>query len=374
MSKYAIAMSGGVDSSVAAALMVEKYGAENVFGVTMKLFCYGKDESTEKSCCSLDAITDAVSVCMQLGIRHYVVNLEKEFQSGVIDNFISEYEHGRTPNPCIRCNSEIKFHTLLAKVLELGADTLVTGHYARVNYDKDGYHMLTGLDKSKDQSYFLYNLDQKQLGRILFPLGEMTKADTRKLAAKYALKTAEKTESQDICFVPTSTQDFLEGKIKANPGNIVDVAGEVLGKHTGLSFYTIGQRKGLGGGFSEPMYVTGLKPETNELVFGGEEELYAKEMLVRDITWTNKSPVFPVKLDVKIRYNSRAATAVIYSSSEGEKPSVSGSRLHSNNKIQNIIFTKPQKAITPGQTAVFYDGDEVVGGGIIEVSEVPVPT
>lgn len=366
--KVAVAMSGGVDSSVSAALAVDKYGTDNVFGLTMKLFCYSEGQEARgsrldaaKSCCSLDAINDAAAVCMQLGIPHYVVNLEKEFETDIIHNFVTEYEQGRTPNPCVRCNSLIKFKHLLVKAQELGADLLVTGHYAQIHEKNGTYHLLKGADEAKDQSYFLYNLNQAQLAHIWFPLGELTKTETRKLAEKYALKTANKTESQDICFVTTTTQDFLSGRIKVTPGNIVDKTGKILGKHEGLPFYTIGQRKGLGGGFTEPMYVTSLNLVKNELVVGREEELYAGEMVVTDVTWVHEasSLQLPVELDVKIRYNSEAASA-----------SLRGGK---GDAAISVNFHKPQKAITPGQTAVFYLGDEVVGGGIIEVPVNPAP-
>lgn len=348
-------MSGGVDSSVAAALAAEKYGAENVFGLTMKLFCYNEKGATEKSCCSIDAINDAAAVCKQLGIPHYVVNLEKEFEEEIIQNFVSEYEQGRTPNPCVRCNSLIKFKHLLAKAQELGADLLVTGHYAQITQNgKDKtqkFSLRKGRDITKDQSYFLYKLDQQQLGHIWFPLGGMVKAETRKIAEKYGLKTAHKTESQDICFVTTTTREFLGGKVDSKLGNIVDKSGKILGKHEGLPFYTIGQRKGLGGGFAEPMYVIGLNLAKNELIVGREEELYDDEMVVGDVTWTNEAPAFPAELDVKIRYNSKATSAALRGG-EGDTAIF-------------ITFHSPQRAITPGQTAVFYAGDEVLGGGII---------
>jgi len=356
MSKVAVAMSGGVDSSVSAALAVEKYGVENVFGLTMKLFCYGEKEN------------DAASVCKQLGIPHYVVNLEKEFEEDVIADFISEYEHGRTPNPCVRCNSLIKFGRLLAKAQGMGAELLVTGHYTRIDYssndnryEKSGrnssqqvsnntiYHLHKGADPVKDQSYFLYNLNQDQLAHIWFPLGKLTKIETRKLAEKYRLKTAGKTESQDICFVPTTTQEFLSGKVHAKSGNVVSKSGKVLGTHEGLPFYTVGQRKGLGGGFTQPMYVIGLDVNKNELIIGREEDLYADRMVVRDMSWTNEKPNYPIELDVKIRYNSEPSRAKLTEDVDGLQ----------------IKFQKTQRGITPGQTAVFYCDNEVIGGGLI---------
>jgi tRNA-specific 2-thiouridylase len=371
-------MSGGVDSSVAAALAVDKYGQENVFGLTMRLFCYGEKGTTDKSCCSLDAINDAATVCKQIGIPHYVVNLEKEFETDIIDNFIFEYEHGRTPNPCVRCNSLIKFQHLLTKTKSLGANILVTGHYARVVHNENSYQLLRGIDKTKDQSYFLYNLNQEQLSQIWFPLGESTKSETRIMAKKYGLRTAGKSESQDICFISTTTQDFLSDKVKAKPGDIVNKTGEVLGKHEGLSYYTVGQRKGLGGGFTEPMYATRLNLVDNELVVGREKELYASEMAVGEVSWVCEasSLQLPVELDVRIRYNSEATTATL----QAVIPAKAGiqkidaesldSRLRGNDVgiSVNIKFHEPQKAITPGQTAVFYDGDRVVGGGTIVAS------
>jgi tRNA-specific 2-thiouridylase len=259
----------------------------------------------------------------------------------------------------VRCNSLIKFKHLLGKAQELGAELLVTGHYAQIVQKNGIYHLLKGTDAAKDQSYFLYNLDQDQLAHIWFPLGELTKSKTRKIAEEYALKTAKKTESQDICFVTTSTQDFLSDKIKAKPGNILDKTGKILGKHEGLPFYTIGQRKGLGGGFTEPMYVVNINLSRYELVVGREEELYTSEMIVKDVTWTNEAPALPAEHNVKIRYNSAATPSSL--------------RKSESDKIISVKFDKPQKAMTPGQTAVFYLGDEVVGGGIIEVPVKPAP-
>jgi tRNA-specific 2-thiouridylase len=298
------------------------------------------------------------------------VNLEKEFEKEIIDDFVSEYEQGRTPNPCVRCNSLIKFKYLLTKAQELGADLLVTGHYAQI-VERDGtFSLFKGIDTHKDQSYFLYNLNQEQMRHVWFPLGELAKTDTRKLASKYKLKTAQKSESQDICFVTTTTQDFLADKIKAKSGNIVNISGEVIGKHEGLPFYTIGQRKGLGGGFSEPMYVVGLDVSKNEVVVGNEKNLYSSEMVVGDVTWTKDSPKFPVEMEVKIRYNSEASVAtlsfVTLSGTKGPGFGVLDSSCGQNDV--KIKFHTPQKAITPGQTAVFYLGDEVIGGGVIILS------
>ena len=357
--KIAVAMSGGVDSSVAAALMVEKYGAENVFGVTMKLFCYGgNDNNSDKSCCSIDSINDAAFVCKQLGIPHYVVNLEKEFDKAVIQDFIKGYANGLTPNPCIRCNQIIKYDYLLKKVELLGADKLVTGHYARIYHQKDksgtiiGHHLLRGLDPLKDQSYFLYNLTQSQLEHIEFPIGELRKTETRKIAKKFNLITANKTESQDICFVTTNVQDFLSNRIKQSPGNIVNSVGEICGTHKGLANYTIGQRKGLGGGFSKIMYVIGVDKSRNEIIIGPEEELYRSSLVVDNPHWILKAPDFPLSCSAKIRYASEASECII--------------RISETNKSTIIVdFRSLQKAITPGQSIVFYDKDEVIGGGVI---------
>lgn len=355
--KIAVAMSGGVDSSVAAALMVDRYGKESVFGVTMKLFCYGKEEGSDKSCCSLDAISDAATVCKQLGIKHYVINLEDEFRTEVIDDFVSSYAIGLTPNPCVRCNQLIKYEYLLARVIGLGAEKLVTGHYARVSHDKNGFHLLKGLDHKKDQSYFLYNLTQEQLSRVEFPVGEMKKSETRALASKYGLKTAHKTESQDICFVTTTTQDFLADRVAAVPGEIVDSTGKVIGHHAGLYRYTIGQRKGLGGGFNESMYVTNLDVINNRVVIGPEEELYRDKLVVESPHWVNQIPKFPARCKAKIRYAGEESVCDI----EKSRSTASGADIV-------VIFAEAVKAITGGQSIVFYEKDEVLGGGIITIT------
>lgn len=349
MPKIAVAMSGGVDSSVAAALMVEKYGKENVFGITMRLFCYGENEGGDKACCSLDAVTDAKLVCDQIGIPHYIVNLEKEFERDVIENFTLEYSEGRTPNPCIRCNQLIKYEHLYQKAKTLGADILATGHYARIYKDKLGYHLLKGLDVKKDQSYFLYNLDQNQMEHIEFPIGELEKTETRSLARQFGLKTAQKTESQDICFVTTTVPEFLSKRLTFTPGNIVDKSGKILGKHQGLIFYTIGQRKGLGGGFPQLMYVTGLNKKSNEVTIGPENELYQDTLRVEMPHWLLNEPNFPYFCTAKIRYQAMEAECNVEKCDGGIV----------------VNFLEPQKAITPGQSIVFYQDDEVIGGGLI---------
>jgi tRNA-specific 2-thiouridylase len=375
--RIAVAMSGGVDSSVAAALMVAKYGTENVFGVTAKLFCYAEKNQNEKACCSLDAINDAKAVCDKLGIAHYVISEEKKFERAVIKNFIEAYRHGQTPIPCIPCNTLIKFGTMMQHVKKLGADKLVTGHYARVepshvkskklkvkSNENDSistafsYNLLRGADELKDQTYFLYGLGQEQLSQIEFPIGAMTKTEVRKIAAKFGLKTAEKRESQGVCFVSEGTvADWLADKIKRQPGNIVDTHGKIVGNHEGIVFYTVGQRKRIGGGYAEPMFVVAINPIENEVVIGGKDDLYRKELSVSGIHWIN--PVeMPLKCTAKIRYNMEDEECVV-------KLQKSNFKFQISNSV-GVSFKKPQRAITPGQSIVFYQNDEVLGGGIIQ--------
>ncbi len=347
--KIAVAMSGGVDSSVAAALMVEKYGKEQVIGLTLKLFCYG-NAAKEKSCCSQDSIDDARAVCQKLGIAYYVINAEKEFEHEVVTNFITEYQAGRTPNPCIRCNKLIKFDFLLKKAEGYGVNKLATGHYARIRAVETGYRLLKGTDKNKDQSYFLYDLTQEQLQQILFPLGVLTKAEVRVIAEKYGLVTAQKIESQDICFIPGSVNEYLKSKIGQNPGQVVDCSGKVLGTHDGLAYYTIGQRKGLGGGFTAPMFVIGLNKKKNELIIGPEAGLFKKTLTLNQIRWINGlAPEWPFVCQAVVRYQAEAVEAQIN---------------HENGALI-VSLNKPQRAITPGQSVVFYQGQNVIGGGLI---------
>lgn len=339
--KIAVAMSGGVDSSVAAALCVEKYGKENAFGVTMKLFCYGKAEVGDKSCCSVDAINDAKKVCAELGIPHYVINLEKEFEKSVVKNFLEEYKKGHTPNPCVRCNKIIKFDLLLKKAKSLGADMLATGHYARI----EKKHLMRGKDTSKDQSYFLYGIKKEELSSILFPVGVITKTETREIAKKLNLKTAGKKESQEVCFVTGKTENYLKEKIKNKSGEILNINGEIIGKHNGISFYTIGQRKGLGGGSHRPVYVIGVDAKENQVIIGEEKDLYARGLTVTSVNWL-ENVKFPLKCTAKIRYRMEDADCVL-------------------DERGRVVFGKTQRAITLGQSIVFYKNDIVLGGGII---------
>lgn len=344
--KIAVAMSGGVDSSVTAALMCEKYGAENVFGVTMRLFCYGEAEPDEKACCSLDAVNDAKAVCDQLGIAHYAINMEKEFEDAVIHDFVSEYKKGHTPIPCVRCNTVIKFNYLLKKVMSLGADFLATGHYAQIKEKNGIYFLVRGKDPLKDQSYFLYGLTQDQLAHTLFPVGNIPKTKTREIAAKLGLKTAKKKESQGICFVVGErVTDWLRGKVQITPGDIVNTKGEKVADHEGIIFYTLGQRKRIGGGYAEPMYVVKIDAKNNQVVIGTEKELYQNELKYKDTNWINAIK-FPLKCTAKIRYNMDDQSCIVQES--------------------EVIFKKPQRAITPGQSIVFYNKNVVLGGGIIE--------
>ncbi len=347
--KVAVAMSGGVDSSVAAVIMTNKYGKNNVIGLTMKLFCY-QDTENKKSCCSLDSIEDAKTVCNKLGIAHYVINAEKEFKKEVINNFITEYDEGRTPNPCVRCNKYIKFDLLIKKAREYGINYVATGHYAQIENNGQEYKLLKGIDSGKDQSYFLYDLPQEKLQSILFPLGKMTKLNVRKIAKKYDLVTAYKKESQDICFISNTVEEFLKSRIKQKSGSIVDLKGKKLGKHEGLALYTIGQRKGLGGGFKEPMFVIRSDRKTNELVIGPEINLFTNELVAEKIVWVSKKiPTFPFNCKTRIRYQSEETGCQIE---------------EYNNKIKVYLAT-PQRAISPGQSVVFYLNDVVLGGGII---------
>jgi tRNA-specific 2-thiouridylase len=329
-------MSGGIDSSVAAALL--KRAGFNVTGVFMKFWL-----SPQNRCCSPEAQERARRVARELGIPFYVLNFEKEFKKRVVDYFLKEHKRGLTPNPCVVCNKEIKFGLLLEKALALETNLVATGHYARIESGK----LLRAKDKEKDQSYFLWQLSQNQLRRILFPVGGYTKKEVRGLARKFGLPVSGVSESQEVCFIQKTVNDFLAKYIKQNPGNIIDTRGKKLGCHQGLFFYTIGQRKGLGlaGG---PFWVLRKEKKQNTLVVTrNEKDLYEKELTFEKENWiSGKTPPFPLKVRAKIRYRHRPASATIYK----------------NNKV---VFDRPQRAITPGQSVVFYRGNELVGGGQI---------
>jgi len=350
-------MSGGVDSSVSAALL--KRAGVDVIGVFMKFWSESKkgESAGFNRCCSLEAERRARKVAKILKIPFYVFNFEKEFKKKVVDCFLKEYRAGRTPNPCVVCNKGIKFGLLLEKALGLGADFVATGHYARKLETNDKkqetrYRLLKGKDKEKDQSYFLWQLNQKQLKHILFPAGGYAKSEVRKLAKKFKLPVFEAPESMEICFVQTTINDFLKKYLKEKVGNIADKRGKILGRHQGLWFYTIGQRKGIGLA-DGPYYVLDKDFKKNLLIVTkNKNDLYGKELIAKDINWIlGKSLKLPLKIKVKIRYRHKPVSATITKI------------LKSNFCI--LKFNRPQLAITPGQSVVFYKNEEALGGGII---------
>lgn len=354
--KAMIAMSGGVDSSVAAFLMKEQ-GYECI-GATMKLF-YNEEVgvSRDHSCCSLDDVEDARSVAQALDIPYYVFNFSSRFQEDVIDRFVTAYENGMTPNPCIDCNRYLKFEKLFSRAKELDYDYVVTGHYAQIEYDSERgrYLLKKAKDPGKDQSYVLYSMTQEQLAHTIFPLGGMKKTDVRAIAEEHGFINAKKHDSQDICFVQNgSYADFIEqytGK-RYPDGDFVDQEGKVLGRHKGIIRYTVGQRKGLGISFAQPMYVSRVNPLDNTVVLGSNQDLFSTTFSAKDINLISTERLEgPVRLKAKVRYRQPEQWAVVTQTDED---------------TLRIEFDEPQRAITKGQAVVLYDGDVVVGGGTIQ--------
>jgi len=354
-----VAMSGGVDSSVAAALLVEQ--GHTVIGVTMKTFCYQEAEAEAigptRSCCGLDGIMDARQVADRLGIAHYVFDVEREFTRDVIDDFVSEYAAGRTPNPCVRCNGNTKFRDLLRRGRMLGCDAIATGHYARMGMDARGNPvLLRGVDANKDQSYFLWALPPEMLPQLIFPLGGLTKPRVREIARELGLVTADKPESMEICFVPDGDYPRFLGKrlgadhAALSVGALVTTTGEVVGEHDGYARYTVGQRKGLGGGRALPLFVLGSRPETREVVVGTYEELHRGEVIIGEPSWLATPPLPGDAVHVQIRHRAPAVAARVASVTDD---------------AVTLAFETPQRAVSPGQSAVMFSGDVVLGGGRI---------
>ena len=374
----AVAMSGGVDSSAVAAML--RAGGHNVIGLTMQLWNQrrlagheGMPESVQGRCCSIDDVYDARRVAETLGIPYYVVNHEERFERDVVRPFVEEYLAGRTPIPCSLCNNHLKFDQLLIVARQIGADKIATGHYAQVVFDEqlNRWLLKRPADKSKDQTYFLFGLTQEQLSRTLFPLGGMTKPEVRELARKHKLVIAEKPDSQEICFVPGGDyKRFLEAYLSEQGDSTTEISGEmaggemvttdgkVIGEHAGVHNFTVGQRKGLGVATGSPLYVIQIKNDTRQVVVGKDEELYSRTLRACRVNLISTAELRePMRVAVKIRHRHQPAPAIIEPVGESAGP----------DEVQ-VTFDEPQRALTPGQAAVFYDGDIVVGGGWIENS------
>ncbi len=353
MKKALIAMSGGVDSSLAAKLM--KDAGYDCIGCTMKL--YDNEDvglSRGHTCCSLDDVEDARNVAYKMGMPYYVFNFKEGFRESVIERFVEAYESGKTPNPCIDCNRYMKFDKLFERAKVLGCDYVVTGHYARIEEADGVFFLKKALDEAKDQSYVLYSMTQEQLGHTMFPLGNMRKSQVRRLAEEYGFINAAKPDSQDICFVPDGDYvSFLKRYTGKNyvPGAFLDPEGNVLGTHNGTVHYTIGQRKGLGIAFGKPMYVKHIDAKNNTVTLAEERDLYEDTLTAADFNWIRgQAPAADIKCQAKIRYRQKEQPAIAYPMPDG---------------TVKVTFEHPQRAITPGQAVVLYDGDIVLGGGRI---------
>ena len=359
--RVVVAMSGGVDSSVAA-LLLQREGWD-VVGVTLKLYSLDESELPEghQGCCTLDDVEDARSVCRKLGIPHYVLNMEREFRDQVMEYFVQEYRRGRTPHPCIACNDKIKFSQLVSRADALGAQFVATGHYARVERSREGALLKKGVDQGKDQSYVLFGMSQAQLSRTLLPVGGYRKDEIRQLALDGGLITADKPDSQDICFIPLGDyREFLRQQSPGIPGEIVELDGTVLGPHPGIEYFTVGQRRGLGLPLAgaEPRYVLRLDADTNRVIVGPESSLYAGETWVSGVNYVSgivPGPATPIT--VKIRYKSHEVPATLHPAP------------HSRESGALVRFREPQRAVTPGQAAVFYQEDTLLGGGFIDTTD-----
>lgn len=356
--RIVVAMSGGVDSSVAAALLASE--GHDVIGVSMQLYDQQEGQVRFGTCCTIDDLHDARRAAHAIGIPHYIMNFERQFEAHVIDNFVKEYVSGRTPIPCSHCNSDLKFATLLERAESLEAAQLATGHFARVEYDaaRERYVLKRGRDGAKDQSYFLFSLTQAQLARARFPVGEMDKASVRAIARERGLPVANKPDSHEICFVPDGDHAaFIErhtGGGISREGALVNTAGEVVGQHRGVHRFTVGQRKGLGLSSPIPLYVVNIDAKTSTVTVGARADLEKTTLTVAQVNWiAGSAPAADLKVTAQIRYQHRAAPAILTALDNGAR----------------LVFETPQPAIAPGQAAVFYDGDEVIGGGWIESSE-----
>jgi tRNA-specific 2-thiouridylase len=355
--KIIVGMSGGVDSCVAAALLVQQ--GYDVIGVTMRLWTIDRPAAAgHQHCCSAEDADDAAEVAGLLGIPHYILNFEREFTEHVVESFINEYASGHTPNPCQACNEHIKFRALMQRASTLDADLFATGHYAQTRQRSGTYELCRAVDLDKDQSYFLYTLGQRELSSICFPLGELQKSEVRDIARRMRLPVADKPDSEEICFIPDNDyRRFLRERISASPGEIIDTSGRTIGRHDGIVDFTVGQRRGLGA-YGDRRYVIELQPSTNRVIVGDETQLLCSEIEISEVRWTSGTvPRDGAQVQVKCRYKATPAPATLYSRENGVA----------------IVFDRPQRAVSPGQAAVCYDGELLLGGGTI-LRTIPLAT